>query len=322
MSTPLVRPAAAGYSSSAAASAQPAALVQGKRSTKSKRKQSYDQWNCADLLDTSKAKKRVFVWEASGSYAEMAGTEFYEAPLTSPFAVMFHPATDPPGSERKGDPKRAILLDGIFRSVTNRFVDTMVLSSNVFRGRTYGASRGDVAERGLLIVPGNRTIDYTGDDGRFLLPHPSLMSDVVRKFAKDGHRDLIAECVKMNDTGNYMVPADSPIMHIIENNEEVIRKDWPGFSVRKLSTVDGKILLPPDYVEEAAEVFNKAIKTRMPHVDLTTATLRLKRFGKDWRDPVVPNGDQTQNDRLLNMHGSFFVQLELTYRLQVSSTSA
>lgn len=324
MSASVIRPAGAAYAPRAA----PSALVQGdsrdKRSKRDKRSHHHhhaaqqDQWDCADLLDKSRAKKRVFFWQADGSLRSMSGKTYHEAPLTIAHAVMFRAATDPPQSERKGDPTRAILLDGCFRSVTNRFPVTMVLSSNGLNGRMYGAARGESVERGLLIVPGNRTIDFVGEDGRFMLPHPSLMSDVVRRFAKDSHRDLLGECIEMKDTGNYMVPADSPIMHIIGSNEAVIRENWPGFAVRKLDTIDGKYLLPGEYVLESVEVFNKAIKTRMPHVDMTKLTLRLSRYNADWTDAIVPDtNDRNLNDRLLDMYASFSVALELTYRLPI-----
>ncbi len=317
-----IRPAGAGYRSPAPApalvqgSARPGKQKHGKRG----HAHAHDQWNCADLLDTSKAKKRVFYWEVQSSLREMSASTFYESPLTTAQAVMFHPATDAPGSERQGDPTRAILLDGRIREITNRFPTTMVLSSNLLSGRTYGLPAGSsTAVRGIAIVPGNRTIDYAGDDGRFLLPHPSLMSDVVRRFAKDGHRNLLEECVLMKDTGNYMVPKDSPIMVIIENNEARIREEVRGFSVRKLVCTDGKYLLPPDFVLEAVDVFEKAIKTRMPHVDMTRLSLRLSRYGANWLDAVVQSSDESQNERLHSLQGHFSVSVELTYRLPSSS---
>lgn len=319
----VVRPAH-GQKSIAASSAPAAPLIQAERSPAKRhhhhRRQAAaeedEQWNCADLLDKTKAKKRQFHWEVSGSLWEMSG-EYYEKLLTNAESVMYHSPQEPADSARAGDATRAILLDGHFLSVTNRFPTTMVLSSNFWRGRVYSLVRGDSYERGLLIVPGNREIDFPGEGfGRFLLPHPSLMSDVVRKFAKDAHRNLLEECSFVKDSGKYLVPADSPIMYIIERNEYIIRQSAPDFSVRKLPFADGKYLLHCEYVEEASEVFEKAIKTRMPHVDMTSLTLRLKRLGASWRDPVIPGAtDPSVNKRLLEMHGSFSVLLELTYRL-------
>lgn len=317
MSASVIRPAGAAYSAKSASSVSSSLVQSANRPDKHSHHhhaEDSDEWDHADLRDASKAKKRVFYWEAQGSLRGMSARRHYETPLTTAQAVMYRAASDPPESERKGDPTRAILLDGRILSVTNRFPVTMVLSSNLLRGRTYGAARGDSVERGLLIVPGNRTIDFN-DDGRFLLPHPSLTSEVIRRFAKDGHRNLKKECIKLKDTKKYMVPADSPIMYIIEINEPVIRKTWEGFAVRKLPLTDGKYVLPREYVKEAIDVFDKAIKSRMPHVDMTQLTLRLHRYGADWTDAIVDTPDPTINERLLSMHATFSVSIEFTYRL-------
>lgn len=299
----------------------PPAPIGKSRSKKGKSKHAAHshEWNCNDLLDMTKAKKRKYYWEVTGSLQDMSGSQYKEAPLTTAQAVMFRGPQDPPGSERKGDPTRAILLGGRLLMIVNRFPVAITLSSDTLRSNTYGASRGDVLERGLFIIPANHTVNFTGDDGSFLLPHPSLMSEVVRRFAKDTHRDLLGECTFVADSNNYLVPQESPIMHIIERNEEVIRKSWPEFSVRRLQLIDGKYLLPAVYVQEACEVFENAIKPRMPHVDMTRLKLRINRHGADWLDPIVSTTDQRLNQSLLTAHGSFSAVVEFTYRLPVST---
>lgn len=277
----------------------------------------HDQWKCADLLDLTKAKRRIFFWEALGSLESLSGQTHYESLLTSPPAVMFHPSHSPAGSERMGDPSRAILLDGRLLSVSNNFPTAMVLSSNILRGRNYGAMRDGSVERGLIIIGGNSSINFSSDDGKFLLPHPSLTSDLVREFAKDAHRDVMAECVTVPTTGDYLVRGDSPLIKIIDRNQQTIRACYPTFTLRGAATAGGMYTIPSGIIVEAHNFFKEAIITRMPHIDMTKLTLRLHRHGADWKAPVIPGADPALNSRLVQAPSSFCVRLELTYRLPV-----
>lgn len=315
MQSAVVRPAGAFAPKPAAAPSPAPALVQS-HAGKKKHKGRKEEWDCVGSDESGGAKKRVFFWEASGSLAGLAGREYFESPLTTEEAVMYKRSVENPEARRVGDAKRAILLDGVIRSVTNRFPVTMVLSSNYLRGRAYGKGSGDSYERGLLIVPGNREVDYVGADGRFLLPHPSLTSEVVQRFAKDAHRNLRDECTFLT-TGNVLVPLDSPIIMIVGRNEKLIQQSWPDFSMRRLEQADGKLVVPAVFVEEAVSVFERMIRPRMPHVDMTQLSLRLKRYGADWTDPVIPGADQTVNSRLASAYYTFSIEVELTYRLSV-----
>lgn len=301
---------------SSSAEPAPSAASIGKSHSRKKGKKSKRGDN---ITNPAMAKERQFYVEFGGRLMDMSSGAYMEEPLATAAALMHRPADSGPDAARIGDPKRAIVFSGRFNFVKNNFPVAMVLSSNVLRGRMYGAGRGDSYERGLLIVPPNTQLQFSHKDGGFLLPHAHLFDPQVQHYSKVAGRDLLAECSPSGvDEKLWCVKIDNPLIEVIQVYQREISKLYPNFSLDKaVIPTKTHVMVPWDILVKANERFNEVVMARMPHIDLTNMRLRLNRYGGDWTEPIIPTADQSINDALLSAHCTFSVGVTLAYRLTI-----
>lgn len=278
---------------------------------KHKKKAKHSKWSSGER--TVWLKKREFFWEMSGTMRQFAALGTVSKPLCSPAAFQYRaPGTDQ--GDRQGDVEHASVYDARFRFVKNTFPVAIVLQSDI-RGRVYGgSSRGDTYERGVVIIPGNTMLEYSGADGQFLLPNPQLNNSVVQEFCMDAGRDLIRECIPTGENDEYLVPHDSPLVRIMERNEPFIGAKYPGFRVNR-NRVGTKYLINADIVHQANRFFTNEIAKKMPHISLSKLSFGLSRYDAPWLADVIPGARQDANSRLMDSHCVVSFMIEMTYSL-------
>lgn len=188
-----------------------------------------------------------------------------------------------PGEEAsgpKGDVKTGIILKAHLKWVKNEApVDIGVklvsasTGKSVAPGRTYDAVKGG---RYLTVAPACHTRDFCHNKKGLKLHQVHSLSGLAtaQRYGSLSMESITSEIEKLAKAPHiYMVPQDSPVVHLVQKNSEFL-----GIDLSKAQAVNSHFLIHHDIVEAVLHEINVGFFQKNPLTNLGDLAFELERM--------------------------------------------
>lgn len=261
-------------------------------------------------IDDGEAKcVRVFGFKIGGNPAAFAANpEKAKYFMASKYSAMYRKGSAAVGSQRHGDPTKAIYFEAHLKWVRNTFPYDILLQSNHFRGNCYTGSK----KRGFWICPALSNKKY---NRQIYFPHKFTYGKMLRTYynISEDHLKAPGPFPDPKDPKNkyYMVAVGSHIYGVLADNQN--NSDQP-YNLRQMHVNGAYAWVPENLYTSAACALKQKVLARMPQKDMLKLHVKITPAFCNWSDPIYTCGSVKQEEmrrRYYELSGA----IEISFRV-------
>jgi len=219
----------------------------------------------------------------------------------------------PTGEPDYGDPSLGYIIGARVERTENDFPFDVGFRSDALHGNYVVSDNTQDPQYGFFVAP--KATHYTPSKSAAVIRcKPKASDDFLAKYGSVTPESASIGVHELHDSpGDWVIPPNSPLVHILNKNNMDPVTGKPKFRMEPLER-NKKLkgwIVDKVTLEKAQRAFHRLILPAVAITDMTKLTISAFRAGDAWSDPI-PGLD---NPEIFDTAFTVVVYLKLTYRL-------